>query len=531
MRSTNGCPLLVALALALVPAAAGATTYEVGPGEIYEELSDLPILVPGDLVLLAGNHTYAPFAFWDNGASGDPVTIRGVRVNGHRPVISGGTNTIEAGGNHYVFEGLELTGGSFRCFFHHAHDIVLRDSLVRDCPQHGILGADNDSGSLLLEYVEVRGCGEGSQYHQIYMATDEVAHPGSVFRMWHCWVHSGNGGNGVKSRAERNEIYYNRIEGSYYHELELIGPDPDGAQDGWSEGLAREDADVVGNVLVKAGANSDFAVVRIGGDATGQSWGRYRFVNNSILVTSSSAAVFRIFDGLESLEAHNNVFARQGGGPVNLTRTVEAVWLEGEAIQGSHNWFPTDSTNVPADWTGSLTGANPGFVASPWDLFPTAPDGPLVDAGTLTTAVTGDQAFPDPLLLPLLHPPDVGQGDIAELGTEPQPRPGDGAIDIGAYEFGTGDTSADTDSGRDADSDSHSDTDTNSNTHSDTDSDSDLAPAAAVDAGCSCQTTGRRSASLLLLLIGGYSTHPGHTLRAFIFPTLSKVSGGDEDAQ
>jgi len=37
-------------------------------------------------------------------------------------------------------------------------------------------------------------------------------------------VHDGNGGNGVKSRAERNEIYYNWIEGSLYHELELIGP-------------------------------------------------------------------------------------------------------------------------------------------------------------------------------------------------------------------------------------------------------------------------------------------------------------------
>jgi hypothetical protein len=499
----NSCNLWAALTLGLASATAGATTYEVGPGQTYEELAALPALESGDLVLLTGNRTYAPFAFWDDGAPGDPVTIRGVRVDGHRPVISGGTNTIEAGGDHYVFEGLELTGGSSRCFFHHAHDIVLRDSLVRDCPHQGILGADNDSGSLLLEFVEVRRCGQGTQNHQIYMATDEVAHPGAVFRMRHCWVHSGNGGNGVKTRAERNEIYYNRIEGSYYHELELIGPDPDGAQDGWSEGLAREDSDVVGNVLVKAGTNSDFAVVRIGGDGTGQTWGRYRFVNNTILVTSSSAAVFRIFDGLESLEAHNNVFARQGSGPVNLTRTEDAQWLDSEVIVGSHNWFPTDSTNVPSEWTGSLTGGDPGFSAIPWNLFPASADSPLVDAGTLASAMAGDGAFPDPLVLPIFHPPALEEGGIDELGTNPLPRPGDGAIDIGAYEFGTGDTASDSETATDTESASESDTTSSSERDTDSDSNVDTEPDTAADGddGCGCRTTGLRRASPLFSLL------------------------------
>ena len=100
--------------------------------------------------------------------------------------------------------------------------------MVHDCPRQGILGADNDSGSLTLERVEVHHCGGGTQDHQIYMASDEVAHPGSVFRMQSCWIHDANGGNNVKSRAERNEIYFNWIEGAFYHELELIGPDPSG---------------------------------------------------------------------------------------------------------------------------------------------------------------------------------------------------------------------------------------------------------------------------------------------------------------
>src|ERR1041384_8237829 len=56
------------------------------------------------------------------------------------------------------------------------------------------------------------------------MATDETAFPGAVFRMQHCYVHDGNGGNNVKTRAERNEIYYNWIEGAAYRAVELSGP-------------------------------------------------------------------------------------------------------------------------------------------------------------------------------------------------------------------------------------------------------------------------------------------------------------------
>ena len=37
------------------------------------------------------------------------------------------------------------------------------------------------------------------------------------------YVHDANGGNSVKSRAARNEIHYNWIEGALYHELDLIG--------------------------------------------------------------------------------------------------------------------------------------------------------------------------------------------------------------------------------------------------------------------------------------------------------------------
>src|SRR5262249_49082478 len=143
---------------------------------------------------------------------------------------------------HYRFQGFEITGGTQRCLYHHGADLSVVDTLVHDCARQGILGADEDSGSLSLEYVEVYGCGAGDQAHQLYIATDEAAHPGSAFRMQHSFIHDGRGGNNVKSRAERNELAYNWIEGAFYHEVELIGPD------GQDPARAREDSDVVGNV-------------------------------------------------------------------------------------------------------------------------------------------------------------------------------------------------------------------------------------------------------------------------------------------
>ena len=280
------------------------------------------------------------------------------------------------------------------------------------------------------QYTEVYKCGSGTQNHQIYMATDEITHPGSVFRMQHCFVHDANGGNNVKSRAERNEIRYNWIEGALYHELELIGPDPSG---GVPESQAIENSDVVGNVLW---SKNGFYVTRVGGDGTGQTWGKYRFVHNSFVSAPGGSAAFRIFDGIDRIEMHDNVFFEPGGGPVALVRTTEAMWLTVETIVGSNNWVASASTGVPASWTGTLEGASPQVVSTS-DLHPASAASPLVDAGTSMTA-SAIIAFPSPLAAPLFHPPMEA---IEPLNTA-KARPVVGAPDIGAYELGSGSAGA-----------------------------------------------------------------------------------------
>lgn len=419
-----------------------AATYQVGPTRGFTTLQEVTgLLNPGDRVEVDGDHTYPGGVIFDRpGTPSAKIHIAGIRLNGKRPVISGGGDAVAfttpwpydvaEGGHHYIFEGFEVANATVRGIFHQARDLTVRDCLVHHCP-HGILGADQGSGSLLVEYTEVRECGLGSSRHQIYMATDEINNPGSVFRLQHCYIHDGHGGNNVKTRAERNEIYYNWIEGAYYHELELIGPDYDA--DGGNPGLQREDSDVVGNVLIKkqtaAGNDPNFYVTRIGGDGTGESSGRYRFLNNTFI--SGTRAVFRMFDALEAVELQNNVFAvPQGEGAIK--RTLEANWVSGqEVISGKNNWIKTGTLEIPAQLSGTLLGDDPGFVNAGQGNFYPSGISSLVNAGTLPTISPPGFEFPTPLPSPLELPPDgavEGPGSALERKTV-------GTIDIGAFEY------------------------------------------------------------------------------------------------
>lgn len=416
--------LAAGLVALLAGARAHATTYQVGPTRTHKQLSAVaPLLAPGDRVEVDGGATYTGGVVFDRpGTAAQPITIVGVPAAGKRPVVSGGTNTIEARGGHYVFEQLDLTAGSFRCFFHHADDVTLRDSVVHDCPAHGILGADSDAGSFLLQRTEVHHCGAGTQEHQIYMSSDEVKFPGAVFRMEASFVHDGQGGNNVKSRAARNELYGNWIEGATYHEIELIGSETS------PEAAVREDSDVVGNVLVKRNA---FFVARFGGDGTGQTNGRYRFVNNTV-VTMGGSAVFRLMDGIDTLEVHNSVFAARTGA-VALVDESAARWVSGAStIAGAKNWIQTGATKVPAALVGTVSGASTTlFVDLAGNDLRPKQGSPLVDAGGTTFTGPAGKAFPNPLALPNVHPP----GHVAPAATT-EGRMSVGAVDLGAFELG-----------------------------------------------------------------------------------------------
>ena len=428
----------VAAVLAVWQGVVRADTLKVGQGLQYATIEEaLSNTMPGDVVEVQGGQTYKGTINLREGYGGTadkPVTVRGIPVNGMRPVLSGvGTGynnmVLLLNANHFVMESFEVIGDasdSSYCIVHKADDVTLRDFVIHNClHQGGLVGNDFGSGSLTVEYSEFYHNGGGSKGgsagdHQIYMATDEEMYPGSVFRIQFCYVHDGLGGNNVRSRAERNEIYYNWVEGAFYHELDLVGPiDKDDLP-------LREDSDIVGNVLIKK--NSQWRIARVGGDGDGNTAGRYRFANNTMIMAGNSSTVISLQNTVETLELYNNViFAPKAG--IDVYDVNEQIGPD-TLLFGANNWVFSGMTSIPKEWTGTIQGTDPGFVdAAKFDLRPTM-SSPLIDKGITDTVSTGPMGFPRALLLPTHHPP---QHVSLPIGTA-DGRNNQGAPDLGAFE-------------------------------------------------------------------------------------------------
>jgi hypothetical protein len=334
------CPVVWAVASGGLPAwttdcqtpPSGDATVLVGPTRQFKTLqAAMSSLKPGDIVEMDGDATYPSVQFTASGTITKPIVVRGKSVNGKRPVIQGyaqssGFAAVKfVGSDHVVFENLEITNGAdadrtkpSACVFNESHDVTLRRVKVRDCANHGILGADNNSGSLTLEEVEVTTsgcdvtlvpamtCSSTALKHPIYVATDPDAHPGATLRIVNSYLHDNNAGENIKTRSERVQIVNNWLETTpkQYRNLGLYG---------YQEYTAGVDApvihhDIVGNVIVERGSSS---MMRTGGDGTGSTQGRTRFVNNTVILDSSFGAqgkpVIRLDGDLEAFSAHNNV--------------------------------------------------------------------------------------------------------------------------------------------------------------------------------------------------------------------------------
>lgn len=437
--------------LLLAPAGAMAATYTVGPsGRQYTQLTTLVNsvnLAPGDIVLVDGNATYSGGIIVgddDAGTAASPITIRWTRAAGQtRPLLQGGSNTIKFEHSHFVvFEGFDVTGGSFACVFNEANGVVVRDALIRDCPSHGILGADQNSGSFTLEYSEVRRAGSGTTRHSLYMQNDQMVYPDAVFRMRYNYVHDGNGGILMRTRYTRSEIHYNWFEASTNEEVEFIGPDCESQKPGWSPNLRREDTDFVGNVIVHTSTWRN--AIRTGGDLVGRNQGRVRLVNNTIVFDRAGIAnAVRVQLGTESLEMHNNVIHQTGSSVPNVVEENHDVatpycepfgtspWSSGRKVAGSNNWVKAGSAMVPPEWTGTRSGADPGLESlSLRKLRPISGSG-LIDTGNGQPVTPAAFPFPSPLLLPVYDPPL--RAKLANGGRKARIVVG-ARIDIGALE-------------------------------------------------------------------------------------------------
>ncbi len=437
MRKNSIIIFFVSISFAVV--IVWAETYRVGPEKTYATVQDVADgLEPGDTVLVDGGSTYPADVLIDrNGTENAWIVISGVPGEARPKIPGDGRYGIEVTSDYVIIQGFEVEGspkgiGAF------GHNIIVRNCVIHDC-NHGLIGYGSGTGNVTVEYCEFYGNGVptgGATQHQIYMATDEIAHPGATFRLQFSYLHNGVEGDNVKSRAERNEIYYNWIElaGSSGHGLGLFAPDPDdNAQ--VDINTAREDADVVGNVIIQARN----ACARIGGDWVGiPTNGRYRFVNNTFILTGGRGDVIRTFNTVETLEMYNNVvYNINDGADIRVLNDADGEWVHApRSVIGSHNWIVDGASRVPGDgeWQNTLRGSASPFLDVENKNYGPKDEGPLVNAGVGTTPTIEEHPFSDPLLSPVFHPPVA---TLIPFGVA-EARPAKAVLDIGAFETGGG---------------------------------------------------------------------------------------------
>jgi hypothetical protein len=343
-------------------------------------------------------------------------------------LLTGGRFGINVTGHYQTIEGFEISGTTKAGIGHYANGTIVRDCVIHDNVREGIIGWGSLSGSLTVEYSEFHhnGANTTPPAHQIYMATDEVAFPLAVFRLQYCYLHDGNGGNNVKSRSGRSEIYYNWIEGASLHGLELIGFDFPDDNPLATEATLREDGDAVGNVIY---CTPGLACVRVGGDKPGaSSYGRFRFVNNTFILNGNGDVV-RTHEGVGTVEMHNNaVYNLCDASGTKLFNDDDSRWPGGRQVGGHNNWIQTGTTLIPVEFTGTIEGVAPGFIDPARKNVRLSPGSPLIDRGG--TALGAIPSLTHPLFPPLYEPP------LHTIGGRPvSKRTLVGQLDIGAYEF------------------------------------------------------------------------------------------------
>jgi hypothetical protein len=463
--------LWAACALFFLAGPALAETHEVGPGQALSTIGEVPweSLMPGDVVRI--HHRDTPYREkWVIGRSGtedNPIIVQGVPgPQGELPVIDGHQATTRAELNYWnrprgilkvggtsvpdntlpqwiIVENLHIRGAhADNTFDDGGNQVPYADNaaafyveraahlVVRNCEfessGNGIfIGANGgDTENILIQGNHVHGNGNvGSAYeHNSYTAAIDITFEGNRYGP-PC---TGCLGNHFKDRSAGLIVRYNWLEGGN-RQLDLVD-----AED--SQVLVNHpsygETFVYGNVLVERDGDGNNQIVHYGGDSgtlTDYRKGTLYFMHNTLLSTrdgstsSPNTTLLRLSTNDENAIVTNNILFAEGGGS-----RLALFGGEGQVVL-SGNWLNEefrdtfDSINGGAitDDGSNLLGTDPLFE-----------DRAGLELGLQATSAALDNA----LALPGAVLPEhaIAQQYVPHQGLEP--RPDDGAPDLGAFE-------------------------------------------------------------------------------------------------
>lgn len=445
---------LLVLLLVLTPALAHATTYEVGPGQQYANVGDVPwpSLAAGDTVRIHARSTpyYEKFIVNASGTASAPILIEGVAdpSTGELPILDG-QNAVEAtneqgyqdddrflikvgdasnpsnpaGAAYLTIQNLHLRNahpnytfssnrlGSGVSYSDNAAGIWLQhgDHLtIRGCELdhngNGIFaawGSSNPVSNVLVEanYLHDNGVtGTGLQhnsYIQVDGATYQFNHYGPPLQ--------GGDGNNLKDRSSAMVARYNWLEGGE-RVMDLVD------NSGLTGNAAYFTAYVYGNVLVKDSLAANNAIIHFGGDSGTTS--NYRTTlwlwNNTIISQrTGNCTLLQLDTSAQTAHVLNDIIAATSGS------TVPGLSANG-------------TVSLDHTWVASSSGEDPGFV-----------DFAGGDYHLTSTSVAKDAAGALPSEISA-YPLDLQYVKHQQS----EPRPQDGSLDQGAFEYGTATTTS-----------------------------------------------------------------------------------------
>lgn len=291
---------------------AEARIIRVGPGRSISRIGvAAQLAAPGSIIEIDPGDYVADVAVWQQ----SEITIRGTG-NRVRLIASGadveGKAIWVVRGAKVTVENIEFVGARVDdrngagIRLESGHLIVRRCSFVNN--ENGILTSSEPGTRLEVENSEFgyNGAGDG-QSHAIYVGAIDS------FRLSGSYIHHGNVGHLVKSRARHNRVEYNRLSdesgGRSSYEMEF----PNG-------GIA----EVVGNVVQQGSGTRNSIMVSYG--AEGYRWPRNElsFVHNTVVNDLKLGGSFlRVFPGAQAVVLRNNLFV--GPGKVDGAAVLDAA--------------------------------------------------------------------------------------------------------------------------------------------------------------------------------------------------------------
>jgi len=274
-----------------------------------------------------------------------------------------------AGGPHNMFSnrGILIEGG----------DHIYIYNVLAMGAGTGIQSGDAGPGTITLDRVEAGYNGMHAAGHNLYFNGDMMRHPHLTLTVRNSFVHNAIGTQGLRTRVGRNLIYNNVFLNNAAKQVDLVGYDA-GAQMAkmitdyahaqlfhgfeldqnlphWESVFTLpQDTEFIGNISILTGPfHSNHVHVGGAGQIWEESWGRYRFLNNTFIHLAELSEddtpreAIGIRFGVESVEIYNNLFYSNNDRFYSLTEgrdtwtTLE--WAFGvRQIQGNNNWMHYD---------------------------------------------------------------------------------------------------------------------------------------------------------------------------------------------